>query len=420
MKLLKSSFTCLILASIAIGCAPKKYELVYEAMPVDLVLDSLNEKTGVAGSSAFQHDSLFVWGGSTIKSAEDGRYYMIYSGPETGLHPFNNAWIFGSKMGLAVSDRPDGGFKHLGFFMNRDGFARDSSSWDAQTVCNPTIRRFNDKYYLYYIGSKDRATNEGVLSATDTLSRRLRVQQFLQIGVIEFDTFDDLLSDNFKPCEKPVLSPRTRVSATDIVNPSPIGTIIMPDNIIVCNPSVVYRPSDGKYLMYFKGNRYQPHWRGVLGVAIADSPTGPFRALDRTVMEIMVEEGITSIEDPYVWYNKAEKKFFAIFKDFKGHYMRTGHLGDGAGLAIMESKDGYDWTLPKHSLFMKKQVILESGDTLKVARLERPQLLIDEDGIPEVIYFACAVEDVNPRVNGGSFNLQIRLKHKKVEVEAEE
>lgn len=401
----------LLVATLVVACAPKRYELVYEAMPVDLQVDSLNGEKIVSGSSAFQVDGLFVWGGTAIKAVEDGRYYLIYSGPETGVHPFNNAWIYGSKMGLAVSDRPDGDFKQLGFFMNKDGFASDSTTWDAQTVCNPTIRRFNDKYYLYYVASKDRHSNEGVFAPGDTLSHRLKVQQFLQIGVIEFDSFDQLLKGEFKPCTEPILSPRTRVSATEIVNPSPMGTIILPDNIIVCNPSVVYRPSDGKYLMYFKGNRYQPHWRGVLGVAIGDSPTGPFRALDRTVMEIMTEEGVTSIEDPYVWYNKKEEKFFAIFKDFKGHYTK-----DGLGLAIMESKDGYDWTLPKNSMFMKKQVILASGDTLKVSRLERPQLLIDEDGVPEVIYFACAIDNVNPKVNGGSFNIQMRLKHKKVAV----
>lgn len=374
-------------------------------------IDTLDGKITVSGNSVFQLENHFVWGGSIMKSKE-GKYYMVYSAPETGVHPFNNAWVLGSKMGLAVSDRPDGGFKQLGFFLNVDGFKPDSSSWDAQTVSNPTLCHFGDKYYLYYIGSKYR-DNHGI----DTFPLRHRIQQFLQIGVIEFDSFEQLLSGDYKCSDKPVLSPRTRVSDNEIIDPSPMGTVIMPDNIIVCNPSVVYRPLDGKYLMYFKGNRYEPNWRGLLGVAISDSPMGPFKALDRSVMEIMVENGKTSIEDPYVWYNDKEKKFYAIFKDFKGHYMRKNYKGDeGVGLAIMESKDGYDWTLPEHSLFMKKEVILSSGDTIKVARLERPQLVIDENGIPEVVSFACAIENVNPRIDGGSFNLQIKLKHSKVMV----
>lgn len=412
MKLL--TLVVFVFAFMLFSCSPQKVEYVYEPMAVDLKIDSLNGEITVSGSSAFQVDGHFVWGGSIIKG-EDSRYYMVYSAPETGVYPFNDAWVLGSKLGLAVSQRPDGDFKQLGFFMNADGFTPDSSSWDAQTLCNPTLCRFNNKYYLYYVGSKDRG-NQGVYSKSDTLPRRHRVQQFLQIGVIEFDSFDQLLKGEFKRCDKPILTPRTRVSSEDIAEPSPVGTVVLPDNIIVCNPSVVYRPSDGKYLMYFKGNRYDPNWRGVLGVAISDSPTGPFRALDRSVMELLVEEGQPSIEDPYVWYNAEQEKFYAIFKDFKGHYMRKGHLGDGAGLAIMESKDGYDWTLPETSLFMIKQVILASGDTIKVARLERPQLVIGDNGVPEAISFACAIDNVNPKINGGSFNLQIGLKHKKVTV----
>lgn len=102
------------------SCAEKKVtlgEYTFKAQPVDLKIDSVADGYRVEGSSAFQLPGHFVWGASVTK-AEDGKYYMIYSAPETGIYPFNNAWVFGSKMGLAVSDRPDGGFCQLGFFMN--------------------------------------------------------------------------------------------------------------------------------------------------------------------------------------------------------------------------------------------------------------------------------------------------------------
>ena len=70
------------------------------------------------------------------------------------------------------------------------------------------------------------------------------------------------------------------MKATDVVDPSPEGTVAKPDNLIVVNPAIVQRPSDGKYLLYFKGNIYDPRWRGVHGVAVGDSPTGPFSASD--------------------------------------------------------------------------------------------------------------------------------------------
>ena len=82
---------------------------------------------------------------------------MIYSAPGTGVHPFNSAWVFGSKLGLAVSERPDGGFRQLGFFYNQDGFAADTSSWDAQSTSNPHVRKFGNKYYLYYAATVDPA-----------------------------------------------------------------------------------------------------------------------------------------------------------------------------------------------------------------------------------------------------------------------
>jgi len=43
---------------------------------------------------------------------------------------------------------------------------------------------------------------------------------------------------------------------------------------------------------------------------------------------------------------------------------------------------------------MKKEVILNTGDTVKVNRLERPQLLIDEDGNPEVLFVAYSAENL--------------------------
>ena len=58
---------------------------------------------------------------------------------------------------------------------------------------------------------------------------------------------------------------------------------------------------------------------------------------------------------------------------------------------------------------MKKEVVLRSGDTIKVNRLERPQLLIGKNGNPVVLYSACALTNVNIRNDGTSFNVHIPL-----------
>lgn len=380
----------------------------YVASPVNIVITQQGKSRIANGHSAFNLDGHFMWGASVLKAEEDGKYYMIYSAPEAGQFPFNNAWVFGSKMGLAVSDQPDGGFKQLGIFLNMDGFTPDTSSWDAQTVMNPHLRRFGDKYYLYYAGGKDPG-DVPVKSKSGILDERSRIQQMLRIGVIEFDSFDKLLKGEFVKSETPLLSPRTRVKPDDIVNPSPDGTVAKPDNIILVNPSVVYRPSDRKYLLYFKGNMYDPYWRGVHGVALSDSPTGPFIPLDTPVFDLPSTDGQKlSAEDPYVWYNRKDQLFYAVFKDFTGHFTQAGPC-----LAIMYSKDGIDWKLPENSLFMKKELVLTSGDTVKVHRLERPQILLDENDDPQVLYSACAIEDVNNKYDGSSFNVQIPLQKAK-------
>lgn len=400
----------LSLALIVSACTNKEvtHEYVFEAQPVDLQVRQVDGEYEVSGSSALQVPEHFTWGGS-VERANDGKYYMIYSAPETGLHPFNNSWVFGSKLGLAASERPDGDFRQLGFFYNKDGFTVDTSSWDAQSTSNPHLRKFGDTYYLYYAATVDPG-NRNVRSDTDTLPRRDRVQQNQKIGVITFKSFPDLLKGNFISFKNPLLDARTRVKPNNVLDPSPADTKPKPDNLIVVNPSVVYRPTDGKYLLYFKGNLYDPHWRGIHGVAIADSPTGPFVALDEPVFYLEGVQGTQSAEDPFVWYHKRDKCFYAIFKDFNGNYTK----GEPC-LAIMYSEDGITWRLPKNSLFMKKKLILTNGDTLKVNRLERPQLLLNEEGDPEVLYAACAIDDVNPKVDGGSFNVQIRIKTTKVE-----
>jgi hypothetical protein len=281
-------------------------------------------------------------------------------------------------------------------------------AWDAQMVHNPHLKKFDGKYYLYYIGSVDPGLQTTGTSG-EYVDMRNRVQQNQKIGVIEFDSFNALLNGDFDRPEQPLLSPRTRVKPDNIVDPSPEGTTPKPDNIIVVNPSVVRRPSDGKYLLYFKGNFYTPNWRGVHGVALSDSPTGPFLALDDIVFDIRMEDGnVASAEDPYVWYHPQHQKLYAVFKDFSGRI-----TGEEPGLAILESDDGIRWEKPLNSFFMKKEVKLMSGKQIKVHHLERPQFLIDESGNPLVLFAASSIINIGSTQKGESFNVHIPLKSKK-------
>jgi len=365
-----------------------------------------NDRTIINSPNTLELANYFVWGGSVIK-ADDQKYHLLFSLWECGAEwaPFEDGWLLNSKIAYAVSDHPNKEFKFQKIVLQGRRLEGDSTTWDARSVHNPHLKKFDGKYYLYYTGSRDPGTQPKG-SAGENLNQRNRIQQSQQLGVIEFDSFDDLVNGNFYRPDKPLLSPRTRVKVNNVLNPSPPGTDPRPDNLIVVNPSVVQRPSDGKYLLYFKGNLWDPHWRGVHGVAISDSPTGPFTARDDFVFDFRTEDGkIASAEDPYVWFHKNHNRFYVIFKDFTGKI-----TGAEPGLAILFSLDGIDWQKPAKSLFMKKELLFPKGQILKVNNLERPQLLIDNDGFPKVLYAACAINSPHGNKNGATFNVQIPLK----------
>lgn len=374
----------------------------YEAGKVQLTIERRGESRFASGFSAFTLPGHFIWGASVIRGHEDGRYYMFYAAMESGpTRPqFNDAWLMGAKIGVAVSDTPYGGFRHLGFVFNADGYTPDRSAWDAQTASNPHIRYYDGRYYLYYCASRDTLPGDVVKGK---LNRRNLLQQNQKIGVISFASVPDLLAGRYTRCDKPLIDPRTRVKDNNILNPSPAGTTPKPDNIIAVNPAMVYNARRGEYMLYFKGNVYDPTWRGVHGVAFSSRPDGPFRVSDHYVFEIKVEDGrLLCAEDPYVWYHRKKKCYYAVFKDFTGDFTK----GD-PGLAIMYSKDGIEWKLPRHSLFMPLQLQLESGETVKVKRLERPQLVLDDNDEPIVLCAACSIDPIDGKKDGSCFNVQI-------------
>uniref|UniRef100_UPI0032163EFD glycoside hydrolase family protein n=1 Tax=uncultured Draconibacterium sp. TaxID=1573823 RepID=UPI0032163EFD len=385
------------------SCKDSSY--YYQAQAVDLTVSPEGETFSITGASALQLPDTFVWGGSPIK-IED-KYYLFFSAWESGkeIPKFSDSWVLYSKIGVAVSDQPDRNFKKLDIFLKGKNHKGDSTAWDAQSAHNPLIKKFNNKYYLYYVSSVDPGKQPQGSPGAE-LSKRNRVQQNQKIGVVVFNSIEELLAGNYTRSEQPLLSPRSRVKKDNVVNPSPPGTKAQPDNLIVVNPAVVYRPTDGKYLLFFKGNMYDPHWRGVHGVAIGDSPAGPFTTTNHFVFDIDDGSGEkVSAEDPYVWYHRKDECFYAVVKDFTGKLTKSE-----PGLAMLRSEDGIDWKLAEQPLFMKKELILKNGTTLKVDRLERPQLLINENGEPEVLYAACSIDPCNQKQDGGTFNVHIPLK----------
>lgn len=59
---------------------------------------------------------------------------------------------------------------------------------------------------------------------------------------------------------------------------------------------------------------------------------------------------------------------------------------------------------------MEKKIVLKDRTEVNVDRLERPQLLLDENDNPIVLYAACAITSVNSKKDGSSFNIQIPIR----------
>ena len=366
------------------------------------VVGEIDGNATVVSESTLHDADNHVWGASVIKG-DDGKYHMFYSIFEYGVGklPFSDSWVMTSKIAYAVSEYPDRGFVFQKVVLTGRKDEGRPDMWDAQSAHNPHIKYFYGKYYLYYVSSRDPG-EQAAGSAGANLSARNRTQQKQCIGVVVAYSIDDLVNGKGKRCEKPILMPRTRVKSKDVVDPSPEGTIAKPDNLIVVNPAVIKRPSDGKYLLYFKGNLYDPGWRGVHGVAIGDTPVGPFKALDNFVFDVKLPDGrIASAEDPYVWYDNHRRLFYAVLKDFSGKI-----TGDKPGLALVVSQDGIEWRVARNRNVTRKQLMFENGKVVDVANLERPQLLTDNFDRPKVLYAACRLKGSK----GAAFNVQIPLR----------
>ncbi len=379
---------------------------MFSLEPIPGRIVASGSRVAIESPSVLRDPEHFVWGGSAVRG-DDGRYHLFYSRFDCGSDrpPFEDAWLLSSEIAYAVSDRPDSGFIFQKTVLQGALHDGRPDAWDAQGVHNPHVKKFGGSYYLYYIGSRDPGPQpEGSPGAE--LSKRDRIQQTQKIGVIAVRNLDDLIEGRFARPDSPILSPRTRVKADRVIDPSPPGTKAKPDNLVVVNPSVVFRPADGKYLLYFKGNLWDPRWRGVHGVAVGDSPVGPFRALDDYVFDVRMPDGrLVSAEDPFVWYHAPSRLFFAVMKDFTGRITRAE-----PGLGLMVSEDGIAWSAAENPLFSPIQLTFEDGTVLQVSNLERPQMLLDGEGTPLAFYAACSVEPVGGKTDGTTFNVQFGVK----------
>jgi hypothetical protein len=232
--------------------------------------------------------------------------------------------------------------------------------------------------------------------------------------------------------------------------------------MVTHNPTI--HRHNGKYVLFYvgttydferptekiSGNVYEKVWNGKrIGVAVADSPFGPWTRMDQPIMEprpgkwdgaiisnpapVVHEDGSVLLiyKSAPVTYpernqNKALHFGVAVAPHYLGPYARMNdgqqieiegaadaHVEDpyvwqanglyhmvakvmhnslideaGAGFHAC-SKDGIHWKLPEDPKAYSRTVLFQNGTQRAQTKLERPQVLV-QDGRPTHIFFATA------------------------------
>jgi hypothetical protein len=327
--------------------------------------------------SVLAEPGYYVWGGSVIQ--DGGQYHMFYERWPTNTYAFGDGWLFNAEIAHAVANTPDGPFTPTGVVLGKRANDPNFSYWDSQVQENPHIRRFGNKFYLYYMGSVDPGTN-----AWPGVSQRNRIQRNQRIGVVVADSIDAFLEGNFVRSDTPIVSPvySTNAATDRITNPTDYA-----GNRLVNNETVIQRP-DGKYQLIYKSNWPQSPSYGH-GVALADDPAGPFTLIPGPVFSDQARE------DENHWYDPATGKYFLVIKNFTG-----------PAIEQLQSIDSTNWT--SQGIQSGTIVRWDDGTDEVFSALERPSMLCDSNGQPVMLYMAAQ------RALGGgaveTFNVHIPLR----------
>lgn len=327
----------------------------------------------VSKKSIFSNDSLSIWGGSLVKG-EDGLYHLFYSQWPKDI---GWEWVTYSEIAHATSKSPYGPFEFQDIALP----VRGKEFWDGMTTHNPTIHKFDGKYYLYYMGTTGDREIKSV-PGKPKLNWQHRNNQRIGVAVADHP------NGPWKRFDKPVLDVNKEDSMAF-------------DALMVSNPSVC-QMSDGKILMVYKsvGKRHPLPQGGpvVHMVAIGEGPLGPFKKEPEPVFLFFGER--FPAEDPYIWYQ--DGKYRAIVKR-----IQQKDKNRVFSLVHYDSEDGIDWRSGKYFDVSDRTITWEDGQKQQFTHLERPQVLL-ENGVPTVLLCAADTLDVNHVRH--SFNIQIPLK----------
>ncbi len=321
----------------------------------------------------FRMENYWVWCGSVIAD-QSGKYHMFASRWPKAL-PMFAGYIVTSEIVRAVADTPEGPYQYAETVLP----CSSSDAWDGRMAHNPTIHKYGDTYFLYYIGSTYSGEIPGGQIDPSQTAQCQESYSNIRIGLATAQS----LEGPWTVLNHPILEPRPGKW----------------DGTVVTNPAPCIHP-DGRVLMFYRSNT--PN--GLrLGLAGADHPLGPYRRFsDDPVLRV---SGDNHVEDPFVWWNNDHYEMLA--KDIKGGL--TSEVNAGAHFL---SSDGLNWTLASPPKAYSRTITYTDGETIELGSVERPQILFDTDGLPLCLFAATADGPGGFRQAINTWNMAIPLKHK--------
>ena len=304
----------------------------------------------ISKENIFKTEGYYNWCSSTIKG-EDGKYHLFYSRWKKDYSFYG--WLTHSEVAHAVSDKPAGPWEYVETVMQ----SRGNEHWDAITVHNPKIKKFNGKYYLYYVSTNlgDRSyTEKEIIETANTgyshpLWSVLRPNQ--RVGVAVAST----INGPWERLDQPLIEPS-----------GPITTLTV-------NPAIT-EGKDGKFYLIIKGDKpNDKNFARNQAIAISNSPTGPFEMQPNAVIDDL------DTEDMSIWYDKKRDFFYGVF-----------HAHTFIGM--VSSPDGINWNKANEYKIMSKAIPKKNGGSILPDRMERPFIYI-EDNHPKVLNLAVKKED---------------------------
>ena len=290
----------------------------------------------------------FVWCPSVLQG-DDGTYHMFYSRWPRAIG--FDAWLTHSEIVHAVADRPEGPYRMRAVALTPAG--PDRGDWF--TAHNPKIKKFEGRYYLYFIQTRgDSFRGEG---------ERKRVEMARAGG------HHPLWRTEARPNQRVFVASSDSLDGPWTVSSEPIVEPSRSITTLAVNPAICRGP-EGSYFMIVKGDRPGGTGQRNQAIATAPRPEGPWKIRDQPVI------GDLDTEDISMWYDSVRQRFYAVFH---------AH----AFIGMMTSTDGLAWEKAAQYRLTPRVIPFDDGTSWTPDRMERPFVLTDGRGTPRMLYVAC-------------------------------